>query len=87
MAPSYKLLPGNERNPLRKHRNISCPCKSGKKAKHCHGKYEFLPERVSCYLKLQLHSLGLEILSAKEVTAFMAIVEKPILDSKEVPTP
>lgn len=51
---------GRDWNPLKRHRNIPCPCGSGKKAKRCHGKAETLTiedcEKVKSYLtKLASH--------------------------------
>lgn len=46
---------GFDWNPLRKHRNIDCPCGSKKKAKKCHGLAEILPisdiKKINGYLK------------------------------------
>lgn len=39
----YFLNPGFGWNPLKKHRNLPCPCGSGLKIKRCHGQSETLP--------------------------------------------
>lgn len=52
----YRLMPGYDWNPLKKHRNIPCPCGSGHKAKRCCGTFEALPmdvaEKVRAYLEI-----------------------------------
>lgn len=51
----YSPNPGYDWNPLRAHRNIPCPCESGKKAKHCHGRDNTIPasqvKTLRTYLK------------------------------------
>lgn len=39
----YMLRPGYDWNPLKRHRNLPCPCGSGKKLKRCHGEPSALP--------------------------------------------
>lgn len=56
----YTPHPGDDWNPLRRHRNLPCPCGSGKKIKRCHGQAETLPlddlPKVKEYLKrLAMH--------------------------------
>lgn len=46
--------PGFVWNPLKKHRNIPCPCHSGRKAKHCCGRIEALPEAVAEAIKVAI---------------------------------
>lgn len=57
----YTLAPGFDWNPLKRHRNLPCPCESGLKAKRCHGKFEVLPHeevaKVKAYLR-KLSALG-----------------------------
>jgi hypothetical protein len=52
---AYSPAPGHDWNPLRRYRNIPCPCGSNRKAKHCHGRPETLPlgmiEKVKDYLR------------------------------------
>lgn len=54
MPSAYSPRPGHDWNPLRRHRNIPCPCGSGHKAKRCHGRAEILPEedvrKIKAYL-------------------------------------
>lgn len=38
--PDYFLQPGFAWNPLKRHRNLPCPCGSGLKVKRCHGQSE-----------------------------------------------
>lgn len=64
-------MPGYDWNPLRKHRNIACPCESGKKAKHCHGKDDLLPIEMVNLVKEHLRTLsaaGLIRVSRAEIT-------------------
>jgi uncharacterized protein YchJ len=35
--PEYQLKEGFVRNPLKRFRNLPCPCDSGQKVKRCHG--------------------------------------------------
>lgn len=55
-----KLIPapGFEWNPLKRHRNVFCPCDSGKKAKHCHGIPEALPIADVNHIKDYLRRLS-----------------------------
>lgn len=39
----YTPDPGYDWNPLKRHRNLPCPCGSGQKVKRCHGMAEMLP--------------------------------------------
>lgn len=54
--PDYVLAPGFARNPLRRHRNLPCPCGSGRKIKRCHGLIDVIPvqdaEKCKDYLRL-----------------------------------
>lgn len=55
---SYWPKAGYEWNPLRKHRNIPCPCGSGRKAKKCHGQAEAIPEDEAQVVQDYLRQLG-----------------------------
>lgn len=46
----YQLKPGWAVNPLRKFRNMPCPCGSGVKSKRCHGRLDVLPSHVAIEL-------------------------------------
>jgi len=39
----YHPKPGYVWNPLKKYRNLPCPCGKGKKVKRCHGLFEAVP--------------------------------------------
>lgn len=71
MAPmAYTPLPDQDWNPLRQHRNVPCPCESGKKAKHCHGQAPTLLKKevqmIWTYLR-GLSARGLVELSESEM--------------------
>ena len=53
-----QLAPGFGWNPLLAHRNIPCPCASGRKAKVCHGLSRTLPLKDVEGLKQWLKSAG-----------------------------
>lgn len=54
----YVIAPGFARNPLRRHRNIPCPCGSGKKAKRCHGAEEFVETKMADRIRQYLRELS-----------------------------
>ena len=53
---TYVFKQGFEWNPLRRHRNLPCPCGSKKKIKRCHGKVDALThedaEKARIYLRM-----------------------------------
>ena len=56
MIKAYTLNPGLESNPLRKHRNIPCPCGKPKKAKNCCGRYAALPVKIAAIVRKYLET-------------------------------
>jgi uncharacterized protein YecA (UPF0149 family) len=55
---AYLPADGYAPNPLRAHRNLPCPCGSNRKAKKCHGRYDFLPIADVAQIKAYLRSLS-----------------------------
>lgn len=55
---AYTPAAGHEANPLKRHRNVPCPCGSGKKAKRCHGRHDFIPEADAKNAKRYLRELS-----------------------------
>lgn len=56
--PYYSFDPGLERNPLRRYRNLPCPCQSGQKVKRCHGRLDALPKELIPAVKAWLRELS-----------------------------
>jgi uncharacterized protein YecA (UPF0149 family) len=54
----YLPADGYAPNPLRAHRNLPCPCGSNRKAKKCHGRYDFLPVADVAQIKAYLRTLS-----------------------------
>lgn len=59
MDRTFSPKPGFQWNPLRRHRNLPCPCKSGRKIKRCHGMFEVLPDEDVAQAKDYLRELAL----------------------------
>lgn len=55
---AYVPAKGFERNPLKRHRNVACPCGSDKKAKRCHGRLDYLPEDLAEKARRYLRELS-----------------------------
>lgn len=55
----YHPIQGHEWNPLKRHRNLPCPCGSGQKIKRCHGQAETLPIEDLALAKEYLKRLAL----------------------------
>ncbi len=68
---TYSPIEGHSFNPLRRHRNVACPCGSKFKAKYCHGRFDILPNEmikaIKEYLRL-LSSKGVIQVKPSEIT-------------------
>ena len=66
----YSPKEGHEFNPLRRHRNVACPCGCKFKAKYHLGKFDILPKEavkeIKAYLRL-LSSKGLIQVKPSEI--------------------
>lgn len=66
----YQPKEGHDFNPLRRHRNVACPCGSKFKAKYCHGMFDILPietiRKIKEYLRL-LSSKGVIQVKPSEI--------------------
>jgi hypothetical protein len=69
----YTPKAGHEWNPLRKYRNVLCPCSRGRqgvKAKHCHGSFDLVTHedarKIRKYLR-ELSAAGVIRASASDI--------------------
>lgn len=57
-STAYTPKPGFGPNPLRSFRNVACFCGSHRKAKRCHGRFDFLPDAHVAEVKEYLMRLS-----------------------------
>lgn len=72
----YSPKPGYDWNPLRKFRNVLCPCGSAKKSKVCHGKAETLPIADVNKVKDYLRELSMQGIIKVSLTDIEKVLEE-----------
>ena len=55
----YVPKSGFERNPLKRYRNLPCPCRSGRKIKKCHGMSETMTNKEAEMARAYLRELSM----------------------------